>query len=201
MSSRKPIDSISSHSSSTASSTCRGRACGDRCGRARGPAYRRRCGRPRAAADLLAHRRAAVEGDDDDAAVRRCRVSSRATCSASSRVGSRITRLHELVLGDDDAVREREAERRGLARAGARLHHQVLALRDQRKRLRLHGHGFGEPHLVDGAHDVGVQAQLGERGAFGKSRGGRVGRDAGGGGTGSEEMGEIGMMGSSVMVD
>ena len=69
------------------------RACGDRCGRARGPACRRRCGRRCwSVGDLLADRRAAVERLD-----RRCRgacrccVSSRATCSASSRVGARIS--------------------------------------------------------------------------------------------------------------
>ena len=64
------------------------RAAGDR---ARAPACRRRSGRRAELLHLPPHRRAAVDGDDGDRAVAaQIFASSAATCSASSRVGSRM---------------------------------------------------------------------------------------------------------------
>ena len=76
--------------------------------------------------DLLAHRRAAVDGDDLDVP-RNCPIcsTSRDTCSASSRVGAEDERLHRLGRRAHEAVDDGQAEGGGLAGAGAGLHDQA----------------------------------------------------------------------------
>ncbi len=124
--------------------------------------------------DLPAHRRAAVDRDHGDAAVGADLAQLGGDLQRQLARRQQHDGLHEPVLGRDDVVGEGDAEGGRLARAGARLHHQVAAGRHQRQRRRLNRHRLGEAHLLDGAHHVGVEAQLGEA-HRGDRRGGRLG--------------------------
>ena len=124
--------------------------------------------------DLAAHGRAAVDRHHHDLAVGDDLRQLGGDLQRQLARRQQHDGLHELVVRIDDPVRERDAERGGLPRAGARLHHQVAARHDEREGRRLHRHRLGEAHLLDRAQDVGVQAQLGEGGArFGRCVGRR----------------------------
>ena len=164
MSSWKPIDSISSHSSSTAHLT-----------RSSFSVPRRRWSSTRPGVphtiwppalehlDLAAHRRAAVDRHHHQPRVRGDARQLGGHLQRQLARRQQHQRLHELVAGVGDAVRERDAEGGGLARPGARLNHQVAPLHDRRQRLGLHQHRLGEAHLFDRAQHLGAQPELGER--------------------------------------
>ena len=86
-------------------------------------------------------------------------VSSRATCSASSRVGHRISACGVRVRRDD-LVDQRQTERGRLAGAGARLDQQVLAVGDRREHGGLDRRGLEVAHVVERELDVGVKAEI-----------------------------------------
>ena len=121
--------------------------------------------------DLPAHRRAAVDGRDRDAPVRGdLAPARRATCSASSRVGSSTSACTTPSSGFTTSLTNGMPNAAVLPVPGAGLDHQVAALARLGQRRGLNGHRFLKAHLVDGAEHLGAQAQVREAGPLGHGR-------------------------------
>jgi hypothetical protein len=134
MSSAKPIDSISSHSSSTSTSS-----------------------------DLPPHRGAAVDGDDLEVTVLGDLAALVGDLQGQLTRGRQAEGLHLGQVGVDEPLRERDTEGGGLARARARLHEQILASHHRPEGPRLHRHGLAVAHVLDGSPNLRQELHLFER--------------------------------------
>ena len=120
-------------------------------------------------ADLLVHRRAAVERQHRSASSRVAYLwIASATCIASSRVGTR-TRPGRAGAGpaspaSADPLQHRQRERRGLARARGRLAEHVPAREQQRDRLALDRRRFFVAERGDGREDLFRESEAGKPG-------------------------------------
>ena len=85
------------------------------------------------------------------------RSSSRATCSASSRVGERMSACTLRLRALHERVDDREAERGRLAGAGAGLHDEALAARGGLEDGALHRRRVRVAELVDGLAHLGAE--------------------------------------------
>ena len=155
MSSRKPIDSISSHSSST-----KNRAAG-RAGHDVHAVLER--------VDLLADRRAAVDGLDHHALVLAERPDLARHLQRQLAGRGQDQRLRHPVAGVDRRD-DRQPERRGLPGAGARLDHRVLAVHHRLEDGRLHRRRVEVPHVLERGVHLARQVELRERKLLGLAR-------------------------------
>ena len=117
--------------------------------------------------DLAPHRRAPVDRHHLDVRMGTDASDLRRHLQGQLARRQQHDRLHELVGRIDEAIGHRDAERRGLPRAGAGLDHDVAPLPHERQGRALHLHGLEEAHVGDRAQDLGAQAQVGEGGALG----------------------------------
>ncbi len=81
-------------------------------------------------------------------------------CSASSRVGARIS-ARVLPRGrSDQRLHDRQTEGGRFAAAGLGARENVAAFEGRRDRELLNGGGLGEPEVVHGAQQLRLQAEL-----------------------------------------
>jgi len=107
--------------------------------------------------DLLRHGCAAVDRHHAHAGVLSERLELSGHLQRQLTGGTEDESLDGLDLAPHDAIDERQAERCGLARAGARLDDQILAARCRLEHGSLHGSGMHVSEIGDCALHLGGQ--------------------------------------------
>src|ERR1019366_8672094 len=100
--------------------------------------------------DLLAHRRAAVDGDDLDTLVLTDLLDLAADLERELARRAEHQRLHRLDRRPHQAIDDRQPERRGLAGSGSSLNDEAAPLGSRLEDGSLHRGRMAIAHLVDG---------------------------------------------------
>ncbi len=113
--------------------------------------------------DLLAHRRAAVDGDDLDTLVLTDLLDLAADLERELARRAEHQRLHRLDRRPHQAIDHRQPERRGLAGSGSSLNDEAAPLGSRLEDGSLHRGRMAIAHLVDGPPNLGAQREDVER--------------------------------------